>query len=148
MAPRKTAKKNELAKRSKGDLTVTKGKMVPAEAPKAVKAAEKSVPAKEEVISSQKSNDKAVTDKKAGKKTTTARGGSKKASGEKKISHFFEIDGLQVNTDDITQRIQEAYKAEGHQIGRIKKIEAYYNFEEHRAYYVINDNAEGKFVEF
>ena len=86
--------------------------------------------------------------KPAAKRPAAKRGASKKADAGRKEAHFFEIDGTQVSTEDIVARIKDAYKAEGHQIGRIKKIDVYYNFGERRAYYVINDNPEDKFVEF
>lgn len=79
---------------------------------------------------------KAVT-KKTTAKTTTAT-----------TTHFFEIDGEQISTADIEERIREAYKAEGHRIGNMKDVSVYYNFAERRAYYVVNGKPEDKFVEF
>lgn len=64
------------------------------------------------------------------------------------VSHFFEIGGDQIKTSDVTEKIYAAYKADGHQIGRIKNVDVYYNFEERKAYYVVNGKAEDKFVEF
>ena len=64
------------------------------------------------------------------------------------VSHFFEIDGDQVKTADIIDKVYAAYKADGHQIGRIKNVDVYYNFGERKAYYVVNGKAEDKFVEF
>ncbi len=64
------------------------------------------------------------------------------------VAHIFEVDGDQIRTDDITDRIYEAYKAEGHRIGNIKTLEIYYNLSERRAYYVINGKAENQSVEF
>ena len=69
-----------------------------------------------------------------------------KASGT--VKHIFEVDGSQVVTDDVQERIYEDWKAEGHRVGNIKKLDIYYNFGERRAYYVINDKAEDRFVEF
>ncbi len=84
----------------------------------------------------------------AKKEAPKKRAAAKKPAAEKSVSHIFEIDGEQINTDDISQKIQEAYKADGHQIGRMKSVEVYYNFGERRAYYVINGKSEDKFVEF
>ena len=64
------------------------------------------------------------------------------------IENYFEIDGGQVKVEDVIASIYEAYKAAGHRIGYIKKLQTYYNFEERRCYYVVNDKAEGLFVEF
>ena len=47
----------------------------------------------------------------------------------------------------IVARIQEAYKADGHRVSAIKSLKTYLNLEERRAYYVINDKAEGKYIE-
>lgn len=63
-------------------------------------------------------------------------------------AHIFEIDGVQINTNDITTQIYEAYKANGHRIGCIKDLRVYYNFSERRAYYVINGKPENQYVEF
>lgn len=79
-----------------------------------------------------------------------------KAAGEKlaskvktvDIGNFFEISGEQIKVEDVVKRIQEAYKADGHRIGAIKSMQVYYNFEERKAYYVINGKAEDKFVTF
>ncbi len=59
------------------------------------------------------------------------------------VSHFFEIDGDQVKTADIIDKVYAAYKADGHQLGRIKNVDG-----ERKAYYVVNGKAEDKFVEF
>ena len=73
---------------------------------------------------------------------------AKKAETASSISHFFEIDGEQISTSDIEEKIREAYKADGHRIGNMKDVSVYYNFAERRAYYVVNGKAEDKFIEF
>ena len=73
---------------------------------------------------------------------------AKKAEAASSISHFFEIDGEQISTSDIEEKIREAYKADGHRIGNMKEVSVYYNFAERRAYYVVNGKAEDKFIEF
>ena len=124
MATRKRqGRKSASAKEKKAGSSAVKATGIEAEAPaKSTAAAEK-------------------TSAKAEAKVTAAKE-------EVKEAHIFEIDGTQVSTEDVVARIKDAYKAEGHQIGRIKKIDVYYNFGERRAYYVINDNPEDKFVEF
>ena len=72
----------------------------------------------------------------------------KKTKTASSISHFFEIDGEQISTSDIEDKIREAYKADGHRIGNMKDVSVYYNFAERRAYYVVNGKAEDKFIEF
>ena len=72
----------------------------------------------------------------------------KKAETASSISHFFEIDGEQISTADIEEKIREAYKAEGHRIGNMKDVSVYYNFAERRAYYIVNGKAEDKFIKY
>lgn len=61
---------------------------------------------------------------------------------------YFEFDGFQVSANEINERIKKAYKAEGHRVSSIKSLHIYVNANERRAYYVINNNAEGKYIEF
>lgn len=61
---------------------------------------------------------------------------------------YFEFDGKQVEAGQVVSLIEQAYKNEGHQIGRIKDLKVYINSEEGKAYYVINgDDGEGKCIE-
>ena len=61
---------------------------------------------------------------------------------------YFEFDGKQVEASQVVSLIEQAYKNEGHQVGRIKDLKVYINSEEGKAYYVINgDNGEGKYIE-
>lgn len=61
---------------------------------------------------------------------------------------YFEFDGKQVEAGQVVSLIEQAYKNEGHQIGRIKDLKVYINSEEGKAYYVINgDDGEGKYIE-
>lgn len=90
-------------------------------------------------------------EKKVVKKTTTAKKSAgkraKKAPVEKVREVFFEYGEKQVLTQDIVNKIEEAWKAEGHRVATIKTLRVYVKAEDDRAYYVINDNDEGKFVE-
>lgn len=61
---------------------------------------------------------------------------------------YFQIDGEEIKAEDIVEKVKEAYKNDGHRVGSIKTMRTYVNVPEHKAYYVINDNAEDKFVEF
>ena len=61
---------------------------------------------------------------------------------------YFEFDGKQVEAGQVVSLIEQAYKNEGHQIGRIKDLKVYINSKEGKAYYVINgDDGEGKYIE-
>lgn len=90
----------------------------------------------------------------APKKTETKKAEApKKAPAAKKAEPrvqevYFEFDGKQVEAGQVVSLIEQAYKNEGHQIGRIKDLKVYINSEEGKAYYVINgDNGEGKYIE-
>ncbi len=61
---------------------------------------------------------------------------------------YFEFDGKQVEAGQIVSQIEQAYKNEGHQIGRIKDLKVYINSEAGKAYYVINgDDGDGQYIE-
>ena len=64
------------------------------------------------------------------------------------IENYFEINAEQIKVEDVVAKIYDSYKATGHRVGNIKTLQTYYNFEERRCYYVVNDKAEGLFVEF
>jgi len=93
--------------------------------------------------------EKATTVKKETKKPV------KKVSAEKSVKAaeviqetYFELDGNQFLVEEINNRVKEAYKAEGHYLSAIKSLKIYLNLAERRAYYVVNDKPENKFVEF
>lgn len=115
------------------DTTVKK-----AEAPK---AAEKKAPVKK-AEAPKKTAAKKAEPKKRGRKSAVA----KKA--EPRVQEvYFEFGDKQVEAGDIVSKVEQAYKDAGHQIGRIKDLKVYINSEEGRAYYVINGDGEGKFIE-
>ena len=89
--------------------------------------------------------------RKAGQKKTAPvvkKTAAKKVEKEMIREVYFEYNHEQILTEELIERIQEAYKSEGHRISSIKSLRVYINLEARRAYYVINDKAEGKFVEF
>lgn len=130
--PKTVQKATETAKAVETKTTVAK------EAPKA----EKKVAKVEEPAKKEAKAEKKTTTKNAAKKTT------KKAPVEKIQEVFIEHEGNQILTKELVQRIEEAYKNEGHRISSIKSLRVYINLGERKAYYVINDKEEGKFVEF
>lgn len=76
----------------------------------------------------------AASTKKAAEKATT------------KVNTYVEFAGKQIATEELADKVREAYKAEGNK-ARIKSIEIYVKPEENAAYYVINGNAEGKKID-
>ena len=117
-----------------------------AERKTAAKTAAKAEAAKEEAKAPARRRGRKAGQKKAApavQKTV-----AKKAEKEMVHEVYFEYNHEQILTEGIIERIQEAYKNEGHRISSIKSLRVYINLEARRAYYVINDKAEGKFVEF
>lgn len=90
-----------------------------------------------------------ATAKKATKKAAVRKPAKKttKKNTERVQEVYFEFDEKQIEAGQVVKKIEEAYKNEGHQIGRIKDLKVYINPSDNRAYYVINGNAEGKSVE-
>lgn len=103
----------------------------------APKASEKKAPVKKAAAPKKKAEPKKRGRKPAAKKA------------ESRIQEvYFEFDGKQVEAGQVVSLIEQAYKNEGHQIGRIKDLKVYINSEEGKAYYVINgDDGEGKYIE-
>ena len=64
------------------------------------------------------------------------------------LETYFEFNGIQINSDEIIKRAREAYLAEGNSLDDVKSVKIYINANECRAYYVVNDQAESKFIEF
>lgn len=88
----------------------------------------------------------AKAEKKAPAKKAPAKKAAKPVETVQEV--YFEYSGGQVLAEDIVGRIKEAYKSEGHRISSIKTLQVYIKPDERKAYYVINDKAEGKFVQF
>lgn len=91
--------------------------------------------------------------KKAAKETKTEKTTAKKSKKDSKEVEnvqevYIEFGDNKILSEEIIENIKQAYKAEGHRISSIKKLQVYMNLDEKKAYYVINDKAEGKFVEF
>jgi len=117
---------------------------VKAAAPAPVKKTEEKPAAKAEVKPAVKETVKKAEEKVAEKKTRKPR----KKPVEKIQEVFVEFNGEQFKTASIIEKIHEVYKAEGHRVGAIKSLRVYIDPVERKAYYVINDKAEGKYVEF
>jgi len=121
---------------------------VKAAAPAPVKKTEEKPATKAEVKPAVKETVKKAEEKVAEKKTRKPRKKTVKKPVEKIQEVFVEFDGEQFKTASIIEKIHEVYKAEGHRVGAIKSLRVYIDPVERKAYYVINDKAEGKYVEF
>ena len=64
------------------------------------------------------------------------------------LETYFEFNGIQINSDEIIKRAREAYLAVVNSLDYVKSVKIYINANERRAYYVVNDQAESKFIEF
>lgn len=130
-----------VAKKAEPAAPVAKTADTTAKKTEAPKAAEKKAPAKK-AEAPKKTAAKKAEPKKRGRKPAV-----KKA--EPRVQEvYFEFDGKQVEAGQVVSLIEQAYKNEGHQIGRIKDLKVYINSEEGKAYYVINgDDGEGKCIE-
>ncbi len=104
-----------------------------------------------------KVEEKPVTEKKKpgrkpGRKPASEKAAAKKApkKGEQVSVEevYFEYNHEQVLSNELVERIKMEYKNEGHRISSIKSLKVYVNVVDRKAYYVINDKAEGKFVEY
>ncbi len=129
-----------VAKKAEPAAPVAKTADTTAKKTEAPKAAEKKAPAKK-AEAPKKTAAKKAEPKKRGRKPAV-----KKA--EPRVQEvYFEFDGKQVEAGQVVSLIEQAYKNEGHQIGRIKDLKVYINSEEGKAYYVINgDDGEGKYI--
>ena len=74
--------------------------------------------------------------------TLTEESGKEVVNDVIQVENYLEVNGDQIKVEDVVAKIIEAYD------GEIKKLQTYYNFDERRCYYVVNDKAEGLFVEF
>ncbi len=130
-----------VAKKAEPAASVAKTADTTAKKTEAQKAAEKKAPAKK-AEAPKKTAAKKAEPKKRGRKPA-----AKKA--EPRVQEvYFEFDGKQVEAGQVVSLIEQAYKNEGHQVGRIKDLKVYINSEEGKAYYVINgDDGEGKYIE-
>lgn len=137
-------KKNTTAKKE----TVAKTNTAAAIAATVAKKAEPAAPvAKTADTTAKKTEAPKTAAKKAEPKKRGRKPAAKKA--EPRVQEvYFEFDGKQVEAGQVVSLIEQAYKNEGHQIGRIKDLKVYINSEEGKAYYVINgDDGEGKYIE-
>lgn len=118
----------------------------------AKKAEEKPVAKAEEKKPAAKAEEKKPAAKKTTAKKSTAKKPAAKRGPKKQVEKiqevFVEYNGDQFLTGEIVEKIHEEYRAEGHRVGAIKSLRVYIDPAERRAYYVINDKAEGKFVTF
>ena len=63
---------------------------------------------------------------------------------EAKTSFNLEYMGKEISTEEITQKVHEAWKTLGKNVDEIKTLNVYLKPEEAAAYYVINEETTGK----
>lgn len=64
------------------------------------------------------------------------------------VDTFVEFNGMQICIEELVTRAKEAFVASGNSIQDVDNVKIYINANERRAYYVINDNPQSKFIEF
>lgn len=57
---------------------------------------------------------------------------------------FVEYDASQIRAKDVVKQVKDKYKEEGKNIDDIRKLNVYIKPEDNAAYYVINDDENGK----
>lgn len=143
MADKKnTTAKKETAVKTNAAVTAAAATVAAAKKTEAAAPAAKTADTVKKTEAPKKTETKKAEPKKRGRKPA-----AKKA--EPRVQEvYFEFDGKQVEAGQVVSLIEQAYKNEGHQVGRIKDLKVYINSEEGKAYYVINgDNGEGKYIE-
>lgn len=64
------------------------------------------------------------------------------------VDTFVEFNGMQICVDELVDRARIAYVEAGNSLQDVDNVKIYINANERRAYYVINDNPQSKFIEF
>ena len=140
-AEKKTAVKAEAAPAVKDEKTVAATAAAVAEenaAPAKTAKATKAVKA-EEVKTEVKAEAAAVAEKKAPAKTTKK---TSKAA-EVKDDVVVEFAGVQVSIDEVVENVKKTFAAQGN-TEAVKSVKIYLKPEDQAAYYVINDEIEGR----
>ena len=160
----KAKAENSSAKAVKDSAAAVQTTASVAEEKAEVSAAKETVEEKKEVPAAEskteegavaKAEEKPVVRKRPGRKpgsknknTVKKQPAAKRAEKEIVQEVYFEYNGSQILSNELLDRIKEEYKNEGHRISSIKTLRVYINPDDRKAYYVINDKAEGKSVEF
>ena len=63
---------------------------------------------------------------------------------KKEASFYLQYMGKEISTEEITQKVHEAWKTLGKNVDEIKTLNVYLKPEEAAAYYVINEETTGK----
>lgn len=103
------------------------------------KVAEKTAEKAAEVKATVKKTAEKAT--KAAKTTKTVKAAKKEPVKPEIIVQF---QNNEVDTAQVEERVKAQFVAEGHQAGRIRKLNIYIKPEEYSAYYVINDKFSGR----
>ena len=119
---------------------------VPAEAIETKKEETKKIGTKAsraKAIETKEGKVKAIEDKRPDKKAPNR---GKKHGAETVQETYIQYGGYQFRVEEITERVKQAYVAEGHRTSSIHSLQIYMKPEEGVAYYVINGKSEGKSV--
>lgn len=146
----KKVEKNTAAKKTVEKKAVAAVKPVEASAVSEAKAevkpevkAEETVKAETKPVAVAKKPVKAVAAKKSAAKKETAPKAAKTAKSAPSQKVVLQVDGRELDVENIADRVKEAYAAEGHPTSSIKDMAIYIKPEEGMVYYVIDGYASG-----
>lgn len=92
-----------------------------------------------------KAEPKAAVKKTAAKKTVAKKTASKRSNYKSEV--FIQFSGIEITSTDLTERVKEIWTKEmGKLVKDLKEIKVYVNADESMAYYVINNDVNGKFA--
>jgi len=63
-----------------------------------------------------------------------------------KTDFFVEVHGEQIDYTKLIDTAKEIWKADGHKVKDIQHLQLYFNTDEKKCYYVINDDSKGDFI--
>lgn len=56
-----------------------------------------------------------------------------------KLNRYIEFSGVQVNVEELEKKFKEFWKSQNKKIKEIQSLNMYYNVEEQKCYFVVNE---------
>ena len=141
---RKVSKKSVLTNHTASSVktvTAASAKTTESQAAKSPKASAQKAEKKAEP----KAAVKKTAAKPAAKKTAAKKTASKRSNYKSEV--FIQFSGIEITSTDLTERVKEIWTKEmGKLVRDLKEIKVYVNADESMAYYVINNDVNGKFA--
>lgn len=134
-------KSNKFAKVSPAATEVPAAEVKTEKAAPAAETVEEVKGVKEVMVAEPQAEAKASDNKKTEKKTSV-----KKTAEKSKDKFVVQFAGLEFDTQEIIERCKADYKSENSR-KQVRSLEVYLKPDERKAYYVVNNKAEGRFIE-